>query len=182
MKSMWAEPGLVRKKSSFDPEMREIQVPALRRKKFKFSLWDGENSSFVLPSDLFFWFLTVAKLIQVISVELMISQRLCSKNFSFFSQDEKYVGWTRLSIGDLDCAHEASVPAAISNIGNNDSYVLNWASDCPISSQNDREIRSVAKALELIILQDLCSKNSNFFFKTERMWAESVLVPSLGGW
>ena len=31
-----------------------------------------------------FWFLGAAKLVQVITVDLMISQRLCSNNFNFF--------------------------------------------------------------------------------------------------
>ena len=32
----------------------------------------------------FFWFLSVAKSVQVIAVDLMISQHLCSKNCNFF--------------------------------------------------------------------------------------------------
>jgi hypothetical protein len=48
-----------------------------------------------------------------------------------------------------------------------------------MSFENERKIHSEAEALQLVILQPLCSKNFNFFLKMERMWAEPVLAPLL---
>ena len=93
----WQEKAKISSSSLFNFSLEQGFNTAAEREQAKISssasLLGGRNYilairrielSFRLPSDPFFWFLIVAKLIQVISVDLMISQHLCSKNFSFF--------------------------------------------------------------------------------------------------
>ena len=118
----WQEKAKISSSSLFNFSLEQGFNTAAEREQAKISsstsLLGGRNYilaiwrielSFRLPSDPFFLIFDCCKVDSSdFSWPHDFSTPLQQK-LQFFSQDEKYVGWTCLSTGDLDCAHEASV-------------------------------------------------------------------------